>query len=229
VAKNISIDQHIMSANDQLAARVRARLEDAGVYAINIMASPGAGKTSLILRTVEVLKQECRIAAVDGDVAAIDVERIGAAGIPVKLINTGGSCHLDANMLLAALPDVPLDRVDLLIVENVGNLICPANFALGVHANVVVSSVPEGDDKPYKYPAMFRGADVLLLNKIDMLAYEAFDVDYFRRGVEALNPNLAFFPLSCKTGEGIAKWLAWLRARISQSTSEARQRQTDAE
>lgn len=215
MAKNIPIDQHIMSANDQLAAKVRIRLAETGVFAINIMASPGAGKTSLILKTVEILKDDVRMAAIDGDVAAIDVERIAATGIPVTLINTGGSCHLDANMLLSALPDLPLEQVDLLIVENVGNLICPANFALGVHANVVVASVPEGDDKPYKYPAMFQGADVLLLNKIDMLTYEDFNVNYFRRGVEALNPELAFFPLSCKTGEGIADWVAWLRSQAA--------------
>ena len=205
-----------MSANDALAAKVRARLAEAGVYAVNVMASPGAGKTSVILRTVEALKADVRIAAVDGDVTPIDVERIAAAGIPVTLINTGGACHLDANMLLAALPALPLDETDLLIVENVGNLVCPANFALGVHANVVISSIAEGDDKPYKYPAMFRGADVLLLNKMDMLAYETFDVDYFRRGVEALNPGLTFFPMSCKTGEGLAAWFAWLRARVGE-------------
>jgi hydrogenase nickel incorporation protein HypB len=184
------------------------------VYAINLMASPGAGKTSLILRTVEALKDEMRIAAIDGDVAEVDVERIATTGVPVTLINTGGSCHLDANMMLAALPDVPLDEIDLLLVENVGNLICPASFALGTHANVVIASVPEGDDKPYKYPAMFRGADVLLLNKMDVLAYEEFDVDYFHRGVETLNPGLAFFPVSCKTGEGLEAWLDWLRARV---------------
>jgi hydrogenase nickel incorporation protein HypB len=212
--RNIPVVEQILSANDQLAATVRTRLDEAGVYAINLMASPGAGKTSLILRTVEALKDEMRIAAVDGDVAEVDVERIATTGVPVTLINTGGSCHLDANMMLTALPDVPLDEIDLLLVENVGNLICPASFALGTHANVVIASVPEGDDKPYKYPAMFRGADVLLLNKMDVLAYEEFDVDYFRRGVETLNPGLAFFPVSCKTGEGLGAWLDWLRARV---------------
>jgi hydrogenase nickel incorporation protein HypB len=212
--RNIPVVEQILSANDQLAATVRTRLDEAGVYAINLMASPGAGKTSLILRTVEALKDEMRIAAVDGDVAEVDVERIATTGVPVTLINTGGSCHLDANMMLTALPDVPLDGIDLLLVENVGNLICPASFALGTHANVVIASVPEGDDKPYKYPAMFRGAGVLLLNKMDVLAYEEFDVDYFRQGVETLNPGLAFFPVSCKTGEGLEAWFDWLRARV---------------
>lgn len=212
--KTITVQEHILSANDALAQQIRARLDSAGVFAINLMASPGGGKTSLILRTVEALKNDLRIAAVDGDVVPVDVERIAAAGIPVELINTGGSCHLDANMLLGVLPRLDLGSIDLLIVENVGNLVCPANFALGVHANVVIASVPEGADKPYKYPGMFRGANVLLLNKIDYLAVEDFDVAYFRRGVEALNPEVAFFPVSCRSGEGLEAWYGWLREHV---------------
>ncbi len=203
-----------MSANDALAADVRARLDAAGVFAINLMASPGAGKTSLILRTVEALKDEMRLAAVDGDVVPVDVEKIAVHGIPVELINTGGNCHLDANMVISALPRLDLEAIDLLLVENVGNLICPASFKLGTHANIVIASVPEGDDKPYKYPAMFRGADVLLLNKIDYLAVQEFDVEYFRRGVEALNEGLTFFPVSCRTGEGLEAWYNWLREQV---------------
>jgi hydrogenase nickel incorporation protein HypB len=210
-SKRVTVEEHILSSNEALAEQVRQQLDEAGVFAINLMASPGAGKTSLILATIAALHDDLRIGAVDGDVARVDVEKIAATGIPVALINTGGSCHLDANMLIPALGEVPIDDLDLLIVENVGNLICPANFALGVHLNVVIASVAEGDDKPYKYPAMFRGADVLLLNKIDMLQYEEFDVDYFRRGVETLNPGLTFFPLSCKTGEGVEAWTTWLR------------------
>ena len=130
------------------------------------------------------------------------------------MINTGGNCHLDANMLSPALDRLALDSIDLLIVENVGNLICPASFQLGTHANVVIASIPEGDDKPYKYPTMFRGADVLLLNKIDYLAVQEFDIDYFRRGVEALNENLTFFPVSCRTGDGLDAWYDWLRGQV---------------
>jgi hydrogenase nickel incorporation protein HypB len=214
-SKRVSVEEHILSSNEVLAAQVRERLDEVGAFAINLMASPGAGKTSLILSTIASLNDELRIGAIDGDVAMVDVDRIAATGIPVTLINTGGSCHLDANMLLPALDEVPLKDLDLLIVENVGNLICPANFALGVHLNVVIASVAEGDDKPYKYPAMFRGADVLLLNKIDMLQYEDFDVAYFRRGVETLNPGLTFFPISCKTGEGLEAWTTWLRERAT--------------
>ena len=210
----IPVVENIMSANDQLADAVRRQLDAAGVLALNLMASPGAGKTSIITRTVEGLKDEFRLGALDGDVATIDVEKIAAAGIPVTLINTGGNCHLDANMVHAALPEIDLTALDLLLVENVGNLICPAAFRLGTHYNIVIASVAEGDDKPYKYPAMFRGADVLLLNKIDMLRYEDFDVDYFRHGVEVLNPGLVFFPLSAKTGEGMDAWLGWLRERL---------------
>ena len=213
----VPVVEQILSANDQLAVTNRARLDAAGVFAINVMASPGAGKTSLIMRTVEALKEECRIGAVDGDIATtIDADRIAALGVPAVQINTGGNCHLDAPMLQSALPQLPLDELDLLIIENVGNLVCPAAFKLGVHRNVLVASVPEGDDKPYKYPVMYRGVDVLVLNKMDVLAAFDFDVGYFRQGVETLNPGLAFFPLSCKTGEGLDKWLAWLRNEVKE-------------
>ncbi|MCC6905484.1 MAG: hydrogenase nickel incorporation protein HypB [Anaerolineae bacterium] len=212
--RTISVQQHIMSANDLLAGDIRARLDAAGAFAINIMASPGGGKTSTILRTVQALKSEMRIAAVDGDIVPVDVDRIAAEGIPVELVNTGGSCHLDANMLLGVIDKVDLEHTDLLIIENVGNLVCPANFALGAHANVVIASVPEGADKPYKYPGMFRGADVLLLNKIDYMPLSDFDVEYFRRGVMAVNPDVTFLPVSCRTGEGLEGWYDWLRAHV---------------
>ncbi len=220
MSKRISVVEEILSANDQLAAANRARLDAARVFAINVMASPGAGKTSLIMRTVEGLRDEFRIGAVDGDIATtIDADRIAALGVPTVQINTGGTCHLDAPMLQNALPQFPLDEMDLLIVENVGNLVCPASFKLGAHRSVLIASVPEGDDKPYKYPVMYRGVDCLVLNKMDVLAAFEFDVDYFRRGVEALNPGLAFFPLSCKTGAGMDAWLVWLRNETSEFQS----------
>lgn len=211
----VSVVEDILSANDRLAASNRERLDAAGVFAINLMASPGAGKTSLITRTVEALRDELSIGAVDGDIATtLDADRIAELGIPAVQVNTGGTCHLDAVMLQQALPRLPLEGLELLIVENVGNLVCPASFDLGVHRNILIASVPEGDDKPYKYPVMYRGVDVVLLNKIDVLDAFDFDMDYFRRGVEALNPGLTFLPLSCKTGEGVAKWLTWLREEI---------------
>jgi hydrogenase nickel incorporation protein HypB len=220
-SRKVKVAENITSANDALAGQIRATLGAAGVFAINLMASPGGGKTSLIIRTVDALKDELRLAAVDGDVVPVDVDKIASRGIPVELINTGGNCHLDANMVGAALPKLDLAAVDLLIVENVGNLICPASFDLGVDANVVIASVPEGDDKPYKYPAMFRGADVLLLNKIDYLAVEDFNVDYFRRGVEALNEGVVFFPVSCRTGEGLEAWYNWLREQVRAKQTKA--------
>ena len=213
----VSVVEEIMSANDQLAAVNRAQLDAAGVFALNVMASPGAGKTSLIMCAVKALKAEFRIGAVDGDIATtIDADRIAALGVPAVQINTGGNCHLDAPMLQSALSQLVLDEMDLLIIENVGNLVCPATFKLGVHRNLLIASVPEGDDKPYKYPVMYRGVDCLVLNKMDVLAAFDFDVDYFRRGVEPLNPGLAFFPLSCKTGEGLDAWLDWLRNEVNE-------------
>jgi hydrogenase nickel incorporation protein HypB len=216
VPTRVSVVEEILGANDRLAADNRERLDAAGVLAINLMASPGAGKTSLITRTVEALRQDLSIGAIDGDIATtLDADRIAALGIPVVQINTGGTCHLDAVMLREAFPQLPLEELELLIVENVGNLVCPASFDLGVHRNILIASVPEGDDKPYKYPVMYRGVDVVLLNKIDVLDAFDFDIEYFRRGVEALNPGLTFLPLSCKTGEGIEAWLAWLREEMA--------------
>jgi hydrogenase nickel incorporation protein HypB len=212
MTQRVQIVEHILNANDQLAAENQARLDAHGIFAINILASPGAGKTSLILRTIEGLAEQLRLAVVEGDTApvTIDSDKITARGIPAVQINTGGECHLDAVMLRTALPQFDLSQIDLMIVENVGNLICPANFRLGTHKNVLVASVPEGDDKPYKYPGIYRGVDALIINKIDLLPYVPFDMDYFRRGVEMLNPGLVTFPLSCRTGEGIDKWIEWL-------------------
>lgn len=211
MSKRVSVVENILSANDRLAASNRDLLDGAGVFSINLMASPGAGKTSLITRTVEALRDDLAIGAVDGDVATtLDADRIAASGIPAVQINTGGACHLDAVMFQEALPQLPLESLDLLIVENVGNLVCPASFDLGVHRSVLIASVPEGDDKPYKYPVMYRGVDAVVLNKIDVLDAFEFDIDYFRRGVETLNPGLAFFPLSCKTGDGLESWLNWI-------------------
>ena len=219
----VPVVEQIMSANDQLAAANRARLDEAGIFGLNVMASPGAGKTSLITRMVKALGEEFRIGAVDGDIATtLDADRIAALGVPSVQINTGGACHLDAAMFQSALPQLPLDELDLLIVENVGNLVCPASFKLGVHRSVLIASVPEGDDKPYKYPVMYRGVDAVVLNKMDVLAAFDFDVDYFRQGVEVLNPGLAFFPLSCKTGDGLDAWMAWLREEMRRYSSGGR-------
>jgi hydrogenase nickel incorporation protein HypB len=216
MSKTVPVVEQIMSANERIAMQNRAQFDAAGVFALNLMASPGAGKTSLVMATIRALKGEYRVAYIDGDLASsIDTEKVAALGVPAVQINTGGQCHLDGPMIQSALPQLRLDELDVLIVENVGNLVCPTGFRLGVHRNALIASVPEGDDKPYKYPGMYLGVDTLLLNKVDVLHAFDFDMDYFRRGVEALNPGLSFYPLSCKTGEGLEGWLEWLRAEVS--------------
>lgn len=214
--QRVPVVEQILSANDRLAEQNHARLEATKVFAINIMASPGAGKTSTIIRTMQALSPRWRIGVIEGDTApvTIDADKVIAAGMPAVQVNTGGECHLDAVMLASALPQLPLDDLDLMIVENVGNLICPAAFRLGTHANVLIASVPEGDDKPYKYPNIYRGIDALIINKIDLLPYVEFNMDYFRRGVEMLNPGVVTFPISCRTGEGIDRWADWLAGKI---------------
>lgn len=212
--QHVPVVEKILDANDRLAADNRARLDAAGVFSLNFLASPGAGKTSLVEHTVSALSKHMRVAVIDGDIAtSLDADRAAAAGATAVQINTGGDCHLDAVMLRGALEQLDLAGVDLLIVENVGNLICPANFALGTHKSILIASVPEGDDKPYKYPGTYRGVDALVINKIDLLPYVNFDMDYFRRGVEALNSGVVTFPLSCRTGEGLDEWLAWVTAQ----------------
>lgn len=212
----VPVVENILNANDRLAEENRARLETAGVFSINIMASPGAGKTSLIEQTLPRLKDKLRVAVVDGDIAtSIDADRAAQAGAQAAIqVNTGGDCHLDAVMLRGALEQLDLTQFDLLIVENVGNLVCPASFKLGTDKSVLIASIPEGDDKPYKYPGMYRGVDALVINKIDLLPYVPFKMDYFERGVEVLNPGVVTFPLSAKTGEGMDAWLGWLMGQV---------------
>lgn len=207
----VQVVENILSANDMIAAGNRQLLDHAGVFGINIMASPGAGKTSCILKTLEALQGRLRFGVVEGDLASsIDTDKARAAGLPAVQINTGGECHLDAVMLAKALPSLPLHDLDLVLVENVGNLVCPVNFQLGTHLNVLIASIPEGDDKPYKYPGMYMGMQALIINKTDLLPYVPFNMDYFRQGVEILNPGLNVFQVSCKTGEGMAAWADWL-------------------
>jgi hydrogenase nickel incorporation protein HypB len=215
LTQNIPVVEKILSTNDRLAQENHARLESSRVFSLNFMASPGAGKTSLIERTINGLVSNINIAVVDGDIAtSLDADRATAAGAQSVQINTGGECHLDAVMLRNALDQLDLSNIDLLIVENVGNLVCPVNFQLGTHQSVLIASIPEGDDKPYKYPGMYQGVQALVINKIDLLPYVPFRMDYFRKGVEILNPGLKTFPISCRTGEGIEEWLTWVRSQI---------------
>jgi hydrogenase nickel incorporation protein HypB len=211
----IKILKDILGANEAIARRNKDRLDSHGILTINIMSSPGAGKTSLILQTINRLKPGTRMAVIEGDVASrIDADKVNKEGVPVIQINTGGGCHLDANMTERALDNLPLQKIDLLLIENVGNLICPAEFNLGEHKKVMLLSMPEGDDKPYKYPLMFSEADVVLVNKVDLLPYLDFNLDAFRKVVTGLNPKVKIFPVSCKTGEGLAAWFAWLEGEV---------------
>lgn len=215
--KVITIKENILGANTEKAAKNQKRLDKDGILAINVMSSPGAGKTSLILQTISRLKPKTRVAVIEGDVASsIDAETVHKQGVPVVQINTAGGCHLDANMTEKALDNLSLDGVDLLLIENVGNLICPAEFALGEHRKVMLLSTPEGSDKPYKYPLMFTEADVVLVNKVDLLPYLNFDIDAFNKTVTGLNPDVKIFNISCKTGEGLEVWVSWLKNEIKQ-------------
>ena len=212
MTKKIPIVEKILGANETLAEKNRAKLDEHGVFGINLMASPGAGKTSLIEQTLPKLAERYRIAVIDGDIAtSIDADRASEAGADIAVqINTGGNCHLDAVMLQKGMEEIDFSEIDLLLVENVGNLVCPANFVLGTHKSILVASVPEGDDKPYKYPGMYRGVEALVINKIDLLPYIPFKMDYFRKGVEVLNADLVTFPLSCTTQEGVDEWVNWI-------------------
>ena len=215
MTQRIPVVEKILSANDRLALENQACFDAAGVMALNFMASPGAGKTSLIEQTVKGLRGNLRLGMINGDIAtSMDADRAQAAGATAIQINTGGDCHLDAVMVQSAIAQLDLSILDLVIIENVGNLVCPAEFKLGTHQSVLVASIPEGDDKPYKYPGMYRGVDALVINKIDLLPYVPFRVDFFKKGIEVLNPGVTQFELSCRTGEGISSWLEWLQKEV---------------
>ncbi len=223
--QRISVVENILSANDRMAQKNRQVFDEAGVFAINIMASPGAGKTTFIIKTLQALQGRLRMGVIEGDLAtSIDAEKAAAAGLPAVQINTGGDCHLDAVMVSDALSALPLADLDLVIVENVGNLVCPANFQVGTHINVLIASIPEGDDKPYKYPGMYRGVQALVISKIDLLPYVPFDMDYFRQGVEILNPGVVTFPVSAKTGEGMSAWADWLVLQVKDHRSKVKKK-----
>jgi hydrogenase nickel incorporation protein HypB len=219
--KIITIGEDILGANEEKARRNQNRLDQYNILAVNIMSSPGAGKTSLILNTIRQLKAKIRITVIEGDVASsIDAEKVNELGAAVVQINTAGGCHLDANMVENALNNLPLEDTDLLLIENVGNLICPNEFALGEHRRVMLASLPEGDDKPLKYPAMFADADVVLINKIDLQPYLDFNIDSFQKTVTGLNPKARIFPVSCQTGQGLEAWLSWLEAAVKEKKNQ---------
>lgn len=217
----MEIDMHgtpILQKNDQLAAELRQRFADNHVYVVNLLASPGSGKTSTILATIDALRDEFNIAVVEGDIASsVDAETIKRQGIPAVQINTGGSCHLESAMLKRAVDVLDLERLDLIIVENVGNLVCTTDFDLGENAKVVILSVPEGDDKPLKYPGIFEVADVVLLNKWDTLPVFDFNREAFDTAVRDLNPDAPIIPLAATKGDGIEEWANWLAEHIREA------------
>ena len=212
----VKVVANILEANDRIAAENRKKFEEAGVFVMNVMSGPGAGKTSLLERTIQELSGKIKIGVIEGDIAgADDAERIDKLGIPVVQINTGGGCHLDANMITDVLEDLPpLKDLDLLIIENVGNLVCPAEFKLGEDMKVMLLSVAEGHDKPLKYPLMFQESSALILNKIDLLPYTDADIGKMKRDSLSLNPNLKIFEVSCKTGQGITEWTNWVQTLV---------------
>ena len=211
----IDIKEEILSENRELAQQLRSDLRRRGVFLVNLMSSPGSGKTSLILRSLAHLRKVYRTAVVEGDVdSAVDAERVARDGFLAVQIKTGGSCHLTAAMVEKGLEALPLASLELVFLENIGNLICPAGSDTGAHLSVAVLSVPEGDDKPLKYPLIFRISDAFVVNKTDVRDYFDFDMDAFRARVRSLNPDAPVFEVSCKTGDGIGAWCDWLRERV---------------
>lgn len=213
--KVIEIKKNILEDNDREADGLRVELKAKGTFLLNLMSSPGSGKTTTLLRTIELLKDEMRIGVMEADIDSdVDADTISQTGVKAIQIHTGGMCHLDADMTRQGLKSLEIQDVDLAILENVGNLVCPAEFDTGAVKNAMILSVPEGDDKPLKYPLMFTICDVLLINKIDVLPYFDFDLDACCERVRKLNPKIKIIPISSRTGEGIETWAEWLRAEV---------------
>lgn len=208
----VSVVRNILEANEAIAQKNRKLFKEKGIFTINLMSSPGAGKTTLLENTVEALKDKLRMAVIEGDIqSSVDARRIARKGVQAIQINTDGGCHLDANMIQNVLAHLDLDNLDLLIVENVGNLVCPAEFDIGENVKVMILSVTEGDDKPLKYPIMFRESAVLLINKIDLLPYTNCKTNNIKKAALKLNPKIKIFEVSCRTGEGLENWYKWIR------------------
>ncbi len=214
----INVGEDLRDRNREIAAENREMLRSHDVFSLNIMSAPGAGKTSLLVKSIPMLTDKYRIAVIEGDLQTTrDAERVGALGIKVHQIQTGGVCHLDASMIHSALHQFDLDSIDLLLIENVGNLVCPAEFDLGVDARVMLLSITEGDDKPKKYPLMFSESRLLILNKIDLLEMVDFDLGKARQEAADINPAIDIIELSCRTGNGVEAWTGWIENLIAES------------
>jgi len=211
----IPVVRNILEANDRIAAENRRTFAENKVFVLNLMSSPGAGKTSLLERTIDALHKDVRMGVIEGDIqTSIDAKKISKKGIPTVQINTNEACHLDGNMIRATLGSLDLKSLDLVIIENVGNLVCPAEFDTGENHKVVILSVPEGDDKPSKYPLMFHESSVLLINKIDLLPYVECSIDKIKKSALKVNPKLKIFEVSCKTEEGLSQWYGWVKKKV---------------
>ena len=211
----VKVFTNILKANENIAQKNRDIFDKNKVYTINLMSSPGSGKTSLLERTINLVKNELKLAVLEGDLQTDnDAQRIKKYDIPVVQINTNGACHLDANMVDRALKSFDFKEIDLFVIENVGNLVCPASFELGEHDKAVMVSTTEGDDKPIKYPVMFRKAKVLLINKIDLLPYTNFNMSKIKKDAMNINPEMRIFEISCRTGEGLGIWIDWLKGQV---------------
>ena len=212
----IEVKEEILADNIKVAAGVRENLQKTNTLLVNLMSSPGSGKTSLILQTIAGLKDSLKLGVIEADIdSMVDAEKVAAKGIRAVQLKTGGFCHLDATMVTKGIDALSVGDLDLVIIENVGNLVCPAEFDTGAHKNVMILSVPEGDDKPLKYPLMFSICDVLLVNKIDYLSLSDFDMEAMRKRVLALNPKIEIIEVSCKTGAGIDQWVGWLKKEVA--------------
>lgn len=219
----VPLEKKVLSENDRIAAQLRRRFREQGVLCLNLISSPGAGKTSLLERTLESFAPDERVAVLTGDIQTDnDARRLARYGFPVRQITTAGTCHLDASMIERALEDWKLGELDLLLIENVGNLVCPAGYDLGEAAKIVVLSVAEGDDKPLKYPAIFFRSALLILNKIDLLPHVPFNLAEARRNARRVNPDIEILEVSCTTGEGLEGWRQWLAARREAARKESR-------
>lgn len=215
VAMKVKLVKNILEANDRIAGENREIFDAHNIFVINMMSAPGAGKTSLLEKTIHALKDKTKIAVIEGDIATMrDADRIAAAGVPVVQINTDGACHLDGNMIRGAMDDLPLSGIDLLIIENVGNLVCPAEFKVGENAKVMLLSVAEGDDKPLKYPLMFSEAKLLLINKVDLLPYTDFNIAKVKKESRSINPKLDIIEVSARTGHGMGEWYGWIQQQL---------------
>jgi hydrogenase nickel incorporation protein HypB len=216
----IEVKEEIQADNKAKAAALRDRLQESKTFLLNLMSSPGAGKTTLILRTIEALRNDLRMSVIEADIdSMVDAEKIAKTGITAVQLRTGGFCHLDASMVERGLEGLDLASLDLVIIENVGNLVCPAEFDTGAIKNAMILSVPEGDDKPLKYPLMFTVCDVLLINKTDYLGLSDFDIAALRERVNKLNPRITIFEVSAKTGQGVAEWTQWLKRQVKEFRS----------